>query len=90
MNIVNIKIINNDILLSRLKALRLCKGLLLYTHTYKCNIIKINICIVFDEVFVMGLILDIYEVMHQLSIWRPIFHSEADFQFSLAYKKEIP
>lgn len=42
MNIVDIKIINNDILLSRLKALRLCKGLLLYTHTYKCNIIKLN------------------------------------------------
>ena len=92
MNIVDIKIINNDILLSRLKALRLCKGLLLYTHTYKCNIIKIDICIVFDEVFVMGLILDIYEIMHQLSIWRPIFHSEADFQFSLAWliKKKYP
>ncbi len=23
-------------------ALRLCEGLLLYTHTYKCNIIKLN------------------------------------------------
>ena len=92
MNIVDIKIINNDILLSRLKALRLCKGLLLYTHTYRCNIIKIDICIVFDEVFVMGLILDIYEIMHQLSIWRPIFHSEADFQFSLAWmiKEQYP
>lgn len=59
MNIVDIKIIHNDILLFRLKALRLCKGLLLYTHTYKCNIIRINSCIVFDEVCVMGLIFDI-------------------------------
>lgn len=42
MNIVDIKIINNDILLSRLKALRLCEGPLLYTHTYKYNIISIN------------------------------------------------
>lgn len=23
--------------------------------------------------------------MHRLSLWRPIFHSEADFQFSLAW-----
>ena len=38
----------------------------------------------------VGLILDIDKIMYQLSIWRPIFHSEADFQFSLAYKKEIP
>ena len=53
MNIVDIKIINNDILLSRLKALRLCKGLLLYTHTYKCNIIRINSCIVVNEAYAM-------------------------------------
>jgi len=33
----------------------------------------------------VGLILDIDKIMHQLSIWRPIFHSEADFQFSLAW-----
>ena len=82
MNIVNIKIINNDILLSRLKALRLCKGLLLYTHTYKCNIIKIDICIVFDEVFVMGLILDIYEVMHQLSICDQYFIRKQTFSLA--------
>ena len=44
----------------------------------------------FVEACVMVLILDIYEIMHQLSMWRPIFHFEADFQFSLAYKKEIP
>ena len=40
----------------------------------------------------MVLTLDIYEIIRQLSIWRPIFHSEADFQFSLAWliKKKYP
>ena len=38
----------------------------------------------------MVLTFDIHEIIRQLSIWRPIFHSEADFQFSLAYKKELP
>ena len=57
---------------------------------HKCNIIRINRYIMFVEACVMVVILDIYEVMHQLSMWRPIFHFEADFQFSLAYKKEIP
>ncbi|MDU7842679.1 MAG: hypothetical protein E7J70_08590 [Veillonella sp.] len=33
----------------------------------------------------MESILDIHEIMHLLSMWRPIFHSEADFQFSLAW-----
>ena len=28
---------------------------------------------------------DIHNIMHRLSLWRPIFHSEADFQFSLAW-----
>ena len=37
----------------------------------------------------MILTFDIHEIIRQLSIWRPIFHSEADFQFSLAYKKEL-
>lgn len=74
------------------KALRLCEGLLLYTHTYKCNIIRMNSCIVVNEAYVMGLTLDIDEIMYQLSRWRPIFHSEADFQFSLAWliKEQYP
>lgn len=40
----------------------------------------------------MESILDIHEIMHLLSMWRPIFHSEADFQFSLAWliKKKYP
>ena len=40
----------------------------------------------------MVLTLDIHEIIRQLSIWRPIFHSEADFQFSLAWliKKKYP
>ena len=40
----------------------------------------------------MGLILDIDKIMYQLSRWRPIFHSEADFQFSLAWmiKEQYP
>lgn len=40
----------------------------------------------------MGLMLDIHEIMRQLSQWRPIFHSEADFQFSLAWiiKEKYP
>ena len=35
---------------------------------------------------------DIHDILHQLSIKRPIFHSEADFQFSLAWliKKKYP
>ena len=33
----------------------------------------------------MVLTSDIHEIIRQLSIWRPIFHSEADFQFSLAW-----
>lgn len=46
----------------------------------------------FVEACVMVLTLDIYEIIRQLSIWRPIFHSEADFQFSLAWliKKKYP
>ena len=32
-----------------------------------------------NEVYGMGLTLDIDEIMYQLSKWRPIFHSEADF-----------
>ena len=45
-----------------------------------------------NEVCGVGLILDIDKIMHQLSIWRPIFHSEADFQFSLAWmiKEQYP
>ena len=45
-----------------------------------------------NEVYGMGLTLDIDEIMNQLSKWRPIFHSEADFQFSLAWiiKEEYP
>lgn len=42
MNIVDINIFNNDISSFTLKALRLCEGPLLYTHTYKYNIISIN------------------------------------------------
>ena len=40
----------------------------------------------------MVLTLDIHEIIRQLSIWRPIFHSEADFQFSLAWmiKEQYP
>lgn len=40
----------------------------------------------------MGLILDVDKIMYQLSRWRPIFHSEADFQFSLALliKEQYP
>jgi hypothetical protein len=40
----------------------------------------------------MALTLDIHEIIRQLSIWRPIFHSEADFQFSLAWmiKEQYP
>ena len=38
-----------------------------------------------NEVCGVGLILDINKIMYQLSRWRPIFHSEADFQFSLAW-----
>ena len=40
----------------------------------------------------MESILDIHEIMRQLSMWRPIFHSEADFHFSLAWliKKKYP
>lgn len=35
---------------------------------------------------------DIHDILHQLSIKRPIFHSEADFQFSLAWmiKEQYP
>lgn len=33
----------------------------------------------------MGLMLDIHKVISHLSQWRPIFYSEADFQFSLAW-----
>ena len=46
----------------------------------------------FNEEYVMGLNLNIHEVMSQLSIRRPIFHSEADFQFSLAWmiKEQYP
>ena len=35
---------------------------------------------------------DIHDILHQLSIKRPIFHSEADFHFSLAWliKKKYP
>lgn len=51
----------------------------IHTHTYKCNIIRMNSGIIFDEVCVMVLTLDIHEIIRQLSIWRPIFHSEADF-----------
>ena len=45
-----------------------------------------------NEVCGVGLILDIDKIMYQLSRWRPIFHSEADFQFSLAWliKKKYP
>ena len=45
-----------------------------------------------NEVCVVGLILDIDKIMYQLSRWRPIFHSEADFQFSLAWmiKEQYP
>ena len=40
----------------------------------------------------MKLILDINEILNLLSKWRPIFHSEADFQFSLAWmiKEQYP
>ena len=40
----------------------------------------------------MVLTLDIHEIIRQLSIWLPIFHSEADFQFSLAWliKEKYP
>lgn len=40
----------------------------------------------------MRIKLDIDEIMYQLSKWRPIFHSEADFQFSLAWmiKEQYP
>ena len=46
----------------------------------------------FVEVCGVGLILDIDKIMYQLSRWRPIFHSEADFQFSLAWmiKEQYP
>ncbi len=45
-----------------------------------------------NEVYGMGLTLDIDEIMCQLSKCRPIFHSEADFQFSLAWmiKEQYP
>ena len=45
-----------------------------------------------NEVCGVGLILDIDKIMYQLSRWRPIFHSEADFQFSLAWmiKEQYP
>ena len=40
----------------------------------------------------MRIKLDIHEILHQLSRCRPIFHSEADFQFSLAWiiKEQYP
>lgn len=45
-----------------------------------------------NEEYIMGLMLDVHEIMRQLSQWRPIFHSEADFQFSLAWiiKEKYP
>ena len=74
------------------RAFHLCDGLFIYTHTSEYNIISINRCIMFVEACVMVLTLDIHEIIRQLSIWRPIFHSEADFQFSLAWmiKEQYP
>lgn len=45
-----------------------------------------------NEVYGMGLTLNIDRVIYELSKRRPIFHSETDFQFSLAWiiKEQYP